>query len=777
MNNHIKSEKLLYRTAGLIMRFRWAVILLLVVLTAFFIRSAKGMVFDNSADIWFVEGDESIAVMKDMEKNFGNDDFVSVFISQNSDGKFTPEMLKKIDGLSADLENTVPYVKKMIWLGNAEWIESGGDELKISGFMDDLPETQEKTDEMLSLALTENSYTDYLISRDKSMMAVYLDLTAYPSKDEDVNPRKTVAEAVNSVVQKSEYQDLKIFVFGGPNSNYDYNNLVGSDGKKLFLYSVIVMLALLFWLGRGIRAVLIPVTVVVISVCWVMGFIPLAGFTANLLTISVPTLLICVGIADSMHYISSFYDCADDGMSRHDSIRQGLAKSGMAMLFTSLTTAAGFLSFVVTHVKPYREMGVYIAAGVIFALVITLLIVPSFYSFGRSGVKRARKTTDDDFFDRQLGRIHLLVTSRPKSVIAVFILLTAVFLFGAFRVQMESNTLKLVKQGTPYRDNMDFVGEKMGGIMSVEFMIDTGAQDGIKKADFMKKLDELQNYLEERKEAVKVISIADVMKKMRKAMHNNDSEYYLMPDKDDTVAQYMLMYEASGGSDINKLVAFQSDKIRLIVRTSAISTAECRALRDAALEKADELFGGSIKITMSGSIYRYLRLNDLLGEAQKTSFLAALVSVFLLMLVVMRSFKLGIISMVPNIFPVVMALGIAGFTGMFVDAVLLCFAPIIIGVSVDDSIHFFTRFRNEFVHTGNYVRALKRTYMTVGRPIVFTTIVLVIGFLPLSSSVLTGYMKMAFMFGWAFSWALVADLFLAPALIMTARPLGKEKGE
>ncbi len=777
MNKETKSAKFFGALAEQIIRFRWIAIILLVLLTAFFLKSAKGLVFDNSSEIWFVEGDESVAVMKEMEENFGNDDFVSVFFYQNEDGKFTPEMLRKIEKLSTELEETVPYVKNMTWLGNVEWIESGNDELKISGFMEELPETQGEVDEKMSLALTEKSYVDSLISKDKSMLALYLDLTPYPHKEEDKNPRAAVAEAVNKVVHQDKYQDMTIYVFGGPNSSYDYNKLVGADGKKLFMYSVIVMLGLLFWLGRGVRAVLIPMAVVVISVFWTMGFIPLAGFTANLLTISVPTLLICVGIADSMHYISSFHDCADEGMGRRDSLRAGLAKSGLAMLFTSLTTAVGFLSFVVTHVKPYREMGVYIAAGVVSALIITLMLVPAGYSFGRDKVKRAKKASEEDFFDRMLMRIHRLVIAYPKSIIAVFILLSVVFVFGAAKVQMESNTLKLVKPGNPYRDNMDFVGERMGGIMSVEFMIDTGRTDGVKSADFMKKLDDFQTYLESQKEAVKVASVADVLKKMRKAMHNNDIDYYAMPDKDDTVAQYMLMYEGSGGSDINKYVAFQSDKIRLVVRTPAISTAECRSLRDKAVHKADELFGSSVKISMSGSVYRYLRLNDLLGEAQKSSFLAALVSVFLLMLIVMRSFRLGIISMIPNIFPVVMALGIAGFIGMNVDAILLCFAPIIIGVSVDDSIHFFSRFRNEFRESENYVQALKKTYLTVGRPIVFTTIVLVIGFLPLSLSSLTGYLKMSFMFGWAFSWALIADLFLAPAIILLTKPLGMEKGE
>jgi len=761
-----------------VVRFRWISLLLVVLLTMFFMSNMKNLVFDSSADIWFVEGDESVQIMKEFEDSFGNDDFVSVFLKADKSGKFTPEMLRQFQEISYRLEESVPYLKKLTWLGNVEWIESNEEGLKIEGFIPDIPNDQSVIDALLDKALTEESYVNAMLNADKDLIPLHMELYKYKGNDEDKNPRYSVAKAIYKVLEDEKYKNLEMITLGGPAGQYQYDQLVALDGKRFFLMTVVIMLVLMAWVGRGVRGVLIPVLVVVLPVFWTLGAIPFMGITINFLTMSLSTILICVGIADSMHYISAFHDYADVGVDRKKSLLDGVGLVGRAILLTTLTTAIGFLSFLATDVKPFREMGLYVSLGVVFAMLATFFLVPSIYSFGKEKVKPMKRRAEGrmDLFDKMLDGVYRLVINYPKSIVIVFLVISVVSVYGMSLAKVESNTLKLIKTGNEYRDNLDYIGDKMGGVMSLEFMVNTGRDDGVKTAEFMKKLDEFHNSLEDLNEVSKVTSITSVLKKMRKALHNNDESYYAIPDKDDAVSQYLFMYETSGGDEMDKMISFSSDRVRVTAKTSSISTGECRLIHDFAVAKAKELFGDDVTVVMSGGVYRFLRLNDILGEGQKSSFIAALLAIGLVMIFLMRSLKLGLISMLPNVFPVIISLGLIGLMGVYIDVILMSFAPVIIGVAVDDTIHFFTRFRKEFDAGNGYEESLRKTYMTVGRPIIFTTMVLVLGFSPFIFSQLTGYVKNGFMMGWAFSWALLADFLFAPALIMLTKPLGKDKG-
>lgn len=761
-------------TASVLIKFRWIAIISVVIVTALFTANMKNLESDNSSDIWFVDSDESILRMKQFEKDFGNDDFVNIFLKADASGKFTPEMLKDFKKLGAEIKEKVTHVKEITWLGNVEWIESTKEKLKIEPFMGEIPDNQKEIDQLLDKALTEPSYAGALLNDDKSLISMQVELYKYDYDSTEENPEYAIALDMMEVFDK--YKNLDIIAVGGPIASYKYDTLVAEDGSKFFLMTVVIMFALLLWLGRGLRGLLVPIMVVVIPVFWAMGTMPILGFSANFITMSMPTILICVGIADSMHYISAFHDKTDAGLMRKPALMESLGSVGGAILLTTLTTAIGFLSFMTTSVKPYKEMGIYVAIGVVYTMIATIMLVVSFYSFGRDEVKPAkkRKNGKGDIFDKFLDKIYSLVLTHPVKIVAIFTALLILSIYGMSLAKVETNTMKLVKKGNPLREENDFISEKMGGVLSLEFIVNTKREDGIKSADFMQRLDKFHHELEKVENISKVTSVSTIIKKMRRAMHNNDESFYSIPEKDNTVSQYLFMYEMSGGDQMDTMVTFTSDKTRVTAMTRSISTLECRLIQQKADELAKQIFGDKAEVNMSGGLYRLLRLNDIFEEGQKSSFIAALIAIGIVMMLAMRSFKLGLISMLPNIFPVLISLGILGLLGIYVDVLLLTFAPVIIGVSVDDTIHFFLRFKNEFQSGYSYRQALKRTYRSVGRPIIFTSLILVIGFSPFLFSQLTGYIKDGFMMGWAFSWAILTDFLLAPALILLTKPLGKD---
>jgi hypothetical protein len=761
-------------------RRRWIWLAGVLLVTVFFIMQMPKAAFDNSSDIWFVEGDPSLLAKDIFDAAFGNDDFVFLLFTEE-DTAFTPENLRAMNVLADELEEKVPYARKTTWLGNVEDIRSvgGGQDVLIEGFLENLPSDQAGLDARLQDALSQPEYIDNLISRDGTVLTMFVEFDTFPEKEGDYNPNYDVAESVLAILAQEEFTSLKPYVAGGPVFNYEYDKLAQADTGKLFLMIIVVQAGLLFWLGRGLRGVAVPLTVTILAVLWTMGSIVLMGFTMNLLTIALPTMLICVGIGDSMHGIAAFHDKVDKGRTRLAALREAFSEVGGPIMLTSLTTAAGFLAYLTTHVKPYREMGVYIALGVIFAFVLSVILTPILYSFGKEYPKKSSKRHGSgvfgDVFDRFLDFTHRSVVAKKRTMVVVFSALMAVTFVGYFMMKVESNTSKLLFKDIPLRQTLDLIDERLGANLTLEFLLDTEKESGIKDPAFMQKLDDLMIYAEEHPLVTKAVSVTDVLKKMRRALHGNDPAYYSLPETKEAVAQYLFLYESSGGADLDRRVGFTYDTARLSLKTGSLDTGDARALEEDMKAKIDELFGkDEIKVVESGSMFRYIAMNDILFEGQSRSFFAALTVITIVMCLVLRSVKLGLISMVPNVFPVFLTMGFMGLMGLYMDVITVSFAAVIIGVAVDDTIHFFTRFRSEFHRLGKYEEALGATLRSVGRPLTFTTIILVVGNAVFMTSSMLGFFKLGLLFGVAFTWALLADFFFAQALILLTKPLGPE---
>ena len=764
--------------ADKLLRFRWLGIFAVVLLTVFFAFQMQGLKFDNSNEVWFVEGDRSLDLIDKFRDVFGNDDFVVLlFESRNF---FEPENIRRIKRLAEALETEVPYLKDMTWLGNVEYIEGIKDGIKIHELLETIPENPEEIAEVRKKALSEPTYVNSLISPDGQSAAIILEMERYPEDGDTLDPKSEISPSVRNILARPEFASLNAYVAGGPIMHHDYSEIAGRETTMFMGLCLLIQMAILLWVGRGVRGVFVPISIVFLSVLWTMGAIGLMGFTLNMMIIILPSLLICVGIGDSMHFIAEYQDQCDKGLARRKAMVRAFAMVGLPCLLTTLTTMGAFLSFLTVRIRPFRELGLYAAVGVVTALVLTFILVPFFYSFGMK--KNVRSTNPGsqknrhDLFDRLLARVHWIVTAGPGWVVAFFVILALVSIAGAMNIQVESNTAKMLSAKLPLRQAYDFIDERMGGSMSMEIMLDTGKTDGVKEPAFLKKMDALQDFVDKHPLTTKTISVLDVLKKMRRAMHNNDQKFYSVPETREAASQYLFMYETSGGDQLDKLVGFDYDIARLTVKTRTLSTADVRKFMRDVEDFSRKTFDDSVSVEMTGALTWVKALNDKIGEGVKYSFTAVLFAVAALMIIFLRSVKLGLISMIPNVFPVLITLGLMGFAGIYLDMPLMCCSAVIIGVAVDDTIHFFRRYRREFKGLGDYTQALRATLSTVGRPITFTTMTLILGFGVMTLSDISGWRNFGFLSGFAFLWAYLADFFFCPALILLFKPLGPEKG-
>ena len=758
------------RFTAVVLRWRWPLLVAVAALSVLFARELPSLRIDNSNENWLVEGDESLELIHKFNDLFGSDDFV--YVLQRESDFFRAEPIHRASELAAALDAAVPHVLDTTWLGNAEFIEGRGDTIEIEELMLTLPERPAELARVRARALAEPVYLDNLISRDGSVAGLLLEMDAYP--DDGVDPRKDIAPAVREVLARPEFAGLDLTAVGGPIFDYDLDKVAASEGQRLGLVCLVIQMAILFWVGRGLRGVVVPALLVVLSVVWTFGLVAIAGIELNAIVAMVPVLLICVGIGDAMHIISEFHYQQGLGLERRAALGRAMSLVGWACVLTSVTTAVGFLSFTVTPIRPYREMGLYAAAGVLVAVALSFVIVPILYSWGpaRSQV-RAREA--GDVFDRLLRAAARLVTRRPLAVVLTFSALTAVALMGYARVRVETNPLEMFKPHVPSRQAMEAVDAEMGGSMSVEILLDTGERDGILDPVFLAELDALDAFVRGHPLTTKSTSILDVFRQMRMAFHENRPEFYGVPTGREEAAQYLLLYELSGGEDKAKLLPFENDIARLTARTRALSTADVERLFGDLQAYASEHLVGVATLEFTGMLNWVRSMTDLLEQGQRRSFAAALVAIGLVMMGVLRSVKLGLISMIPNVFPIFMTLGLLGWIGRPMDLMMMGFSALVIGVVVDDTIHFFLRFRREFERLGSYPGALEATLTTVGRPLTFTTMTLSLGFAALAASDMTGIGNFGVLAGFAFSWALLADFLFAPALMLLLKPLGPER--
>jgi len=763
--------------ADKLLRFRWLGIIAVVLLTVFFAFQMRGLKFDNSNEVWFVEGDRSLDLIEKFRDVFGNDDFVILLFE--SENFFEPENIRRIGRLAETLEAEVPYLKDMTWLGNVEYIEGIEDGVKIHELLETVPEDPEEMARVRKKALSESTYVNSLISPDGQAAAIVLEMEKYPEDGDTLDPKSEISPSVRKILARPEFAPLNAYVAGGPIMHHDYSKIAGRETAMFMGLCLLIQMAILLWVGRGVRGVFVPISIVFLSVLWTIGSIGLMGITLNMMIIVLPSFLICVGIGDSMHFIAEYQDQCDKGLARKKAMLKTFAMVGLPCLLTTLTTMGAFLSFLTVRIRPFRELGLYASVGVVAALVLTFVLVSFFYSFGmkkNAGIANpANQKNRHDVFDRLLARVHWIVTVRPGWVVAFFVILSLVSIFGALKIQVESNTAKMLSQKLPLRQAYDFIDERMGGSMSMEIMLDTGKTDGVKEPAFLKKMDSLQDFADNHPLVTKTMSVLDVLKKMRRAMHNNEQKFYSVPETRQAASQYLFMYETSGGDQLDKLVSFDYDIARLTVKTRNLSTADVRCFMRDVEDFSRKTFDDSVSVEMTGALTWVKAMNDKIGEGVKYSFIAVLFAVGVLMIIFLRSVKLGLISMIPNVFPILITLGFMGFAGIYLDMPLMCCSAVIIGVAVDDTIHFFRRYRREFERLSDYSQALRATLGTVGRPITFTTMTLILGFGVMTLSDISGWSHFGFLAGFAFLWAYLADFFLCPALILLLKPLGEER--
>ena len=731
-----------------ILKFRILSILFAVLLTFGIGQFAGKLRQDNSYESFFARGDSSYVKLQQYYETFGNDDFI--FLLVDSHGKKDSAFFKRLDVLVHRLDSELKFVDRVTWLGNVESVTSsaGSDIISIAPLFPDMELSDSEIAGIVSRAKNDEAYRDKLISADGDILGIVVNFKDYPTDDTNsVNVfRNQATPHIQEILR--DFSDLDVRTVGAPVISYYNDRDIQEEGTVWVEIGLAAMLIMLIISTRSIIGTVIPLLTVILSIILTMGLYQIFGFTLNMLAMMIPILILCVGIGDSVHLVAEY---------------------------RSLYA---------------RELGIQAAIGAVIALILTFFFAVPLLSFTRikpreassentdakAGEPAAVNSGDGDIFDRILGIFSRMVLRFPKTVTAVLAVIIVTTFCAMFNLKIETAFIQDLPVDDPLRQDFDFVDSHMGGAMSIELILDTGKENGVKDLSFIRDMDKLQSYINHHPLARETSSFLDQLKQMNRAVHQNDDRYYAVPDNQNSVSELLLLYESAGGREFERNVSFAYDTAHMQIRTVSLTTSDVKSLERDILDYISsqklnlhaEFTGASCLLTV---------VADYLAESLFTSFIYAFITIFIVMTLVFRSFKIGLLSMIPNVIPVIVTLGLVSFAGARINMVLVILAPIILGVCIDDTIHLITRFRYYFGVYGCYRKAFVSTVHSVGRVLIFTTLVSGVCLMSFMASKFAGPFTFAWSSVTAFAVALLCDLTVTPLMIMAFKPFGREKTE
>ncbi len=733
-----------------------------------------GLKIDNSFEVWFRKDDPGKITYDQLKACFGGDEFVVVAFQ--TENLFTAEVLHKIKKLTRRFSR-LPDVSEVTSLTNIDDFRSEQNTLFITELFKTIPSSAPEMEKKKRRILSNPLFVDNVVSRDGKTTALLIEVAAEP---EEENYQRRLTDRIYNICRQERGGGRYDFKIAGSTI------LVGEEDKASIDDTVVeyalcfaFLIVFLYLSFRRIIYVLAPLVIIVIANIWTHAMLPVFGASYNMVISIIASLVLVIGIADAVHLISEYLHQFKREKGNTIAARKAFTLVAVPCFFTSITTAAGFMSMMVSQLVPVKNFGLFSGLAMLLTLFVNMVIMMLVLTFRKQPPALSGMSEQPDasvshvILSRAMERVVEINRRYVGLNLVVALLVALVSLAGIHRIKVNTNEINYFPQDHPYPSSVRFIEDHLTGTMSVEVLL-TGEPDAFLDPERLHRIDQLQQVLSEYPEVVKTFSVNDYLKEIYKVMRDNDEKYYRLPETSAMVAQFVLI---SGDSldDYLDITTFAAARIhgRLL---NLDSTRMMELSRDIQKHIA-RIFGGrAVNVQLTGIMKLYVNAVDYIIESQIKGFGLALVVIFLLISLLVRSFRLGLLAMVPNLTPIFLSFGIMGWAGINLDFGTVIVASVAIGLAVDDTIHFISRFKLCYQQTRRYEEAIDLTIRQVGPPITITSVVLFFGFIVLTVSTFKPIVYFGILAAITMVSALLADLFLLPALIKVFKPFGKQEG-
>ncbi|MBQ9627273.1 MAG: MMPL family transporter [Treponema sp.] len=760
------------------LRFRWRILAALCALSVVCLAGLPKFKMASDDEAWF-EDWEQVKVDSDQFKEiFGSDDAIMVMV--RADDVFKPEVLQGIERLGKRLEQEVPYADEVTSLMTAEIPIGTEDSIEIKNpFENGIPSDPAELEAKKKFILSRESICDNLVSADAKETWVILSLENYEGGME------FAAEGIARYAQKVVLDEAKkancayeLKPMGMSYSEMEENDVIEHETKIRVLSGFVVMILCLLLFVRSLRGVIVPLLATTVGIGSVLGLSAHLGIVADSNMVTLPILLgMALSVGYSVHYVNSFRMHFRRTGLRKDSVIKAVEESGWPILFTVITTMASLVSFLFAGIEPIRWMGGASTAIVFAVYLYVILLIPILMSFGKDGKIQegaASKTgaTKADLAFESFGKV---VEKRKKLVAVLSFAAVLALAPGLFRITVNMDYIEMMGRKIPYVARiLDTLSGPLGSLYSYDVMVRDGDPNAFKSAENFKKLEELESALGKLKltkisgTKPRVTSGCQMMKEINRMFNNDQKEFYAIPDDDAVIAQNLVFY-APNFDDWFDIEGEDYGTTRVHVELLGYDANIIVEDINSAKAKAAELFPDA-KISIVGEVVEYAEMNHKLVSAELKSFSFSLVVIAVLLILAFSSAKTGLIGMIPNLAPVLVVGGVMGYAGFSLDMLTMTIMPMILGIAVDDTIHFINHIKYHYEFTGDYAKSVTVSFREIGKTMGMTTFILCAMFLMYTFSPMGCLFRVGLLAIIGLSSALVADYTLTPALILLTKP-------
>ncbi len=782
MLNIVRINSLFHTFGSRIIRFRWLVFAVFLALTVFSALGLPHLKADVDQDNWFMEDDALLKAKERMENIFGNEDFCAVLVT--ADDVFDPECLRLLRELGNELLERVPYADDVQSLADLEFTEGVEDGIRIDELVpEDIPQDKATLEDLRRRALAKNSLKNRLVSEDSTETWLILRMKPLPDAlTHQINgedPIMAVGHMVNEVVNQSKYAKLHPKTAGIPVVFADKLDFFGKETPKLLGISLLFTVITLMFFLRSIRGVIFPLATVACVMVIIFGVQGHLGIGTDPTVIFMPIFItLAVSIGYSIHMFNHFNIEFRKIGKRREALLLAVEEVSWPLVFSALTTVAALLSFVFIPLRPIRWVGLTSALLVFLACLVVLTLLPALLSFGKDKkASEGEKAAREPRIQRCMERLGTGTLKYPRLSIAILVVLMGICVVGLTRIEVSFDVIKTFGRKIPYVNRICEVGDsQVGSLYSYNLAVEFDEPGAAKDPGNLRKFEKLILDIHGLELTKKTTSLLEILKDLNQVLHEGDPAWYRIPETREMVAQLLLLYENAGGAEVERWIDYDYQRLKLQVEMGHYNSAEAARELHWIENEVKRVFPHA-HVVLTGSISQYTVMQEYVSYGQIKSFFIALVVVTLLMMLVFGSLKIGLIAMIPNIAPAMVVGGIMGFAGIPLDLVTVTIIPMLLGLAVDDTIHFINHYQLEFERYRNYAVSNRKTFLAVGGALFMTTVVLTLNFSAYLTSIVKIFVFMGFLVGAGLFAALAADYFITPVLIRFTKPFGPETEE
>ncbi|OPZ97560.1 MAG: MMPL family protein [Planctomycetes bacterium ADurb.Bin412] len=746
-----------------VVRQRWWIIgvtVMVLLLTGYGLRL---LTFNRDLRVFFSKENPQLQALDALENTYGKTDNVSFALSPASGDVFTRETLAAVEELT-EAAWQVPYSSRVDSLTNYQHTEAVEDDLTVEDLVRDAGNlSDEDLARIRKIALGEPQLVNLSLSPTGHVTEVNVTVLL-PGKSEDEVTE--VAEFARTLAAdfRQKHPDIQLYASGSVLFDNAFGEISRDDMYRLVPLMGLILLGVIGFALRSVLGTIAAFLVVLASMITAMGLTGWLRISITTASALAPTIILTLAVADSIHILASMRHAMDAGMSRHEAAAESLRVNMRDEFLTAITTAIGFITMNFSDVPPFRDLGNIVAIGVVAAFLYAVLFLPALMA-----VLPIRVKVREEEGAGSLDRLADFVIRRRKTVFWCTLAGSVLLSLGMLRIELNDQFAKYFGKQYDIRRAIDFVETNLTGWDIIEYSVGSGAPGGIHDPAYLAKLEEFANWYRQQDKVIHVNTITNVIKRLNQNMNGNDESYYRIPEQRELAAQYMLLYRMSlpAGLDLNHQINVDESATRMIVTMRDATSRELRQMD----EKARQWLAASAPASMysygSGLSMVWAHISERNIKSMLYSTLGGGVSISLVLIFALRSLKLGLVSMLPNVLPAFVAFGAWGYLAGQVGLGLSVVAAMTLGIVVDDTVHFVSKYLHARREEGKTAaEAVRYSYHTVGTAVWIINLSLAAGFLVLTLSGYKVSSEMGLLSALTIILAMFFDFLLTPSLLM-----------